>query len=184
MKRKIKIFDMVVCGLFSAICCVFSVITIPIGVVPVSLGILGVVFAGALLGPSKGFVSVLVYLLLGLFLPVFSGGQTGLSIYANITGGYVWSYLFVVIVVGLICKITTQNKWSSFFITVFACVVGMLICYTCGTAQFMVITGYNLKSSLTACVFPFVPFDVIKCIVVGVVAPLLKSPLCKLGYLK
>lgn len=184
MKRKNKIFDMVVCGLFSAICCVFSVITIPIGVVPVSLGILGVVFTAALLGPSKGFVSVLIYLLLGLFLPIFSGGQTGLSVYLNITGGYVWSYLFVVVVVGLICKIPTKNKFISFVITFCACIVGMLICYTCGTVQFMIITGYGLKASLTACVLPFLPFDLIKCVIVGVVAPLLKSPLCKLGYLK
>ena len=179
-----KIFDMVVCALFAAICCIFSIITIPIGMVPVSLGILEVVFTAVVLGPVKGLISVVVYLLLGLFLPLFSGGQTGLSTYANITGGYVWSYLIVVVVVGLICKIPTKNKVLEIIVSILACAVGVVICYTCGTIQFMAITKYDLNASLAACVIPFLTFDAIKCVIAGVVGPLLKIALRKSGYMK
>lgn len=179
-----KIFDMVVCALFAAICCIFSIITIPIGMVPVSLGILAVVFTAVVLGPVKGLISVVVYLLLGLFLPLFSGGQTGLSTYANITGGYVWSYLIVVVVVGSICKIPTKNKVLEIIVSILACAVGVVICYACGTIQFMAITKYDLNASLAACVIPFLPFDAIKCVIAGVVGPLLKIALRKSGYMK
>ena len=181
---KSKISDMVVCALFAAVCCICSVIAIPMGAVPFSLGILGVIFTGVVLGPVKGLISVTVYLLLGLFLPLFSGAQNGISAYPGITGGYIWSYLIVVLVVGLISRIPFKNKVLEMVVSTLGCALGIVICYACGTIQFMAITGYGLEASLTACVIPFMPFDAIKCVIAGVSGPLLKLALNKAGFLK
>lgn len=184
IKEKNKVFNMVICGLFAAICCIFSVIAIPIGMVPVSLGNLAIFFAGVVLGPGKGIVSVSVYLALGLFLPIFSGGQNGISAYFGLTGGYVWSYFLVVLVVGVISRINIKNRVLEIIVSILGCGVGMLICLICGTIQFMAITGYDLYPSLTACVIPFIPFDIIKCVIAGVIGTVLKNTLKKAGYLK
>ncbi len=101
-----------------------------------------------------------------------------------ITVGYVWSYLIVVVVVALICKIPTKNKVLEIIVSILACAVGVVICYACGTIQFMAITKYDLNASLAACVIPFLPFDAIKCVIAGVVGPLLKIALRKSGYMK
>ena len=176
---KNKIFEMTLCGLFAAVCCIFSVITIPIGSVPISFGILAIVFTGTVLGPVKGLISVIVYLLLGLFLPIFSGGQNGVAVYFGLTGGYVWSYIIVVLVVGFLTKIQFRNRVAEIIANSIFCFVGVIICYICGTIQFMLLTGYDLENSLIACVYPFIPFDIIKCIIAGVVGSVLKLILKK-----
>jgi biotin transport system substrate-specific component len=183
-KNKTKIFDMVVCALFAAICCVLSPITVPIGLIPVSLGILAVLFTAQVLGPVKGLVSVAVYLALGLFLPLFSGGNNGIAAYFGMTGGYIWSYLIVVVVVGLLTKIHFKHKLAEIIANVVFCLVGVAICYFCGTIQFMLITKYDISSSLAACVIPFIPFDIIKCVIAGVAGPLIRTALIRSGYLK
>ena len=60
-----KVKTMVICAIFAAILCVFSVLTIPIGPVPISMGILGVMLTAIILGPKKGTIAVIVYILLG-----------------------------------------------------------------------------------------------------------------------
>ena len=42
------------------------------------------------------------------------------------------------------------------------CVVGCAACYVLGTIWFMVLTGLDLPTSLTYCVIPYLPGDVIK----------------------
>lgn len=178
-KGKSKIYDMVVCALFAAICCVLSPIAIPIGPVPVSLGLLAIIFTGVVLGPIKGAISVLVFFIIGLFIPVFTGGQVGFSAFAGPTGGYAWSYLIVVVVVGFLTKIPVKNKILEIIATIFFCMVGIAVCYFFGTLQFMAVMNTNLTASLSACVIPFIPFDIGKCIVAGVAGPLLKTALKK-----
>ena len=176
-KTRLKIHDMVLCSLFAAVCCVLSTVTIPIGAVPVGFGILAVVFTAAVLGPVRGFISVAVYLMLGLFLPLFSGGQNGFSAYPSHTGGYIWSYLLVALAVGALTRIKLKNKVLEAVMYSVFCFAGILICYVCGTAQFMLVTGYDLQSSLAACIYPFVLFDIAKCVLTGMTAPIIKSAL-------
>ena len=66
-------------ALCAALLCVLSPMSIPLpGGVPISLATLAAAFAGALLGPKYGTLSVLLYLLLGAFgLPVFAGYSAG-----------------------------------------------------------------------------------------------------------
>ncbi len=182
--KKSKIYDMVVCALFAAICCVLSPISVPIGPVPVSLGLLAVIFTGVVLGPVRGVISVAVFFILGLFLPVFTGGHVGFSTFVGPTGGYAWSYIIVVFVVGLLTQIRFNNKIVEIIANVFFCIIGVVICYFFGTIQFMLVMNTNLSYSLGVCVVPFIPFDIVKCLIAGIAGPPIKSALSKVGYIK
>ncbi|MCH5202597.1 MAG: biotin transporter BioY [Oscillospiraceae bacterium] len=178
-KRKSRNYNMLVCALFAAICCVLSPIAIPIGPVPISLGLFAIIFTGVVLGPLKGAISVLVFFLIGLFFPVFTGGQVGFSAFVGPTGGYAWSYLLVVVVVGFLTKIPIKNKVLEIIATIFFCMAGIATCYFFGTLQFMVVMNTNLTAAISACVIPFIPFDFGKCVVAGVMGPMLKVALKK-----
>ncbi|MGN1051550.1 MAG: biotin transporter BioY [Acutalibacteraceae bacterium] len=184
-RKNSNIFNMVVCALFASVMCVLSPITIPIGPVPISLGILGVMFTAVVLGPIRGIVSVVVFLLIGVCgVPIFSGGNSGIATLLGPTGGYVWSYLLVVIVVGFLCNLKIfQNKTFNILQIIISCFIGVLVCYTGGTIQFMLLMKTDIAYSISVCVAPFVVFDIIKCIIAGVVGYAVRYTLLKAGYL-
>ena len=59
---------MALIGVMTAVICVLAPLSIPIPVspVPLSLATLAVMLAGCLLGPRRGAVSVILYLLIGI----------------------------------------------------------------------------------------------------------------------
>ena len=64
-------------GVVTAVTCVLGPMALPIGPVPISLTNLVIYFSLYVLGMRNATISYLVYLLIGLFLPVFSGGAGG-----------------------------------------------------------------------------------------------------------
>lgn len=62
------------CAIFTALVAVCSQITIPLPLIPINLALFAVYLAGALLGPWRGALSLLVYLLLAAVgVPVMAG---------------------------------------------------------------------------------------------------------------
>ena len=147
-------------ALLCALLCVLSVITVPIGAVPVTLGILGVFLCGMLLPTRHACLAVFGYLLLGAFgLPIFSSMQGGVGILFGITGGFLWGYLPAVFVLS-----STHRRFTNRSILMELCsgLLSLMLCYTCGTLQFMLLTSSSIGAALTTCVAPFVIFDLIK----------------------
>lgn len=68
-------------------------IHVPHSPVPITGQTLGVVLAGATLGARRGAASQLVYLLLGLFLPIYAGGTSGFSVLQSGNGGYIVGFV-------------------------------------------------------------------------------------------
>ncbi len=175
-----KTKTMVLCAIFAAILCIFSVMTIPIGPVPISMGIFGVMLTAIILGPKNSVISVVVYLLLGIIgLPIFSKFQSGIPVLAGPTGGYVWSYIIVAFVIGLITRKLPQNKILALVKIFAACIIGIAICYAAGTAQYMLIANVGLTKALTLCVLPFIPFDIIKAVVAAYLGNVIANALKK-----
>ena len=54
---------------------------------------------------------------------------------------------------------------------IFGEVFGSLILYILGTGWFMFVTGMSLSGALAACVLPFLPGDVLKCITACILIP-------------
>ncbi|MBR6376327.1 MAG: biotin transporter BioY [Oscillospiraceae bacterium] len=157
-----KLLRLVTCGLFAAILCVFSPMVIPVGPVPFAMQIFAVMLCAVTLPWAQAQTSVLVYLLLGLFLPLFSGGKTGLMAIPGPTGGYIWSYLLMVPVIALFRAIPVKNRWAEYAWSLLGCVTAIALCYLCGTVQFSLVTGNSFSHSLAVCVVPFIGFDLVK----------------------
>lgn len=153
-------------ALFAAIIAILSLISVPIGTVPISLGLLGVLISSVCLGPARSALAVLVYLFIGAIgIPVFSGFQAGISVLAGPTGGYLLSYIAVCFVNGGISRLAdNKSRLPALFVTSAGSFLGLIVCYIIGTAFYSLTTGTGFIAALSVCVFPFIPFDVIKCI--------------------
>ena len=68
-------------------------IHVPPSPVPITGQTLAVVIAGAALGARRGMLSQLLYLCLGLFLPVYSDGGSGTEVIFGATGGYLVGFV-------------------------------------------------------------------------------------------
>jgi biotin transport system substrate-specific component len=97
--------DLALIATFAALIAVCSVsAALPFGVngVPVTLQLFGVFLAGAVLGARRGFLTVLLYLVVGAAgLPIFAGGTSGIAPFTGVTGGYLFAFPFAALIVGL-----------------------------------------------------------------------------------
>lgn len=76
--------------------------------VPITLQTLGVMLAGAVLGPWRGAgAMMLLHLLVAAGLPLLSQGSGGLAVYAGPTAGYALGWIPGALVVGAI----VQARW-------------------------------------------------------------------------
>lgn len=150
-------------GIFAAIICVSSFFVIPIGTVPISFTVFAVMLCAIALSPLEAFFASTVYVLMGAVgLPVFSGGSGGFGMLFGITGGYIWSYPLLALIVALFAKINLNNKLLKFAVSFIGCLIGIILCYTLGTFQYILVANTHLYTALGVCVIPFVPIDIIK----------------------
>ena len=92
-------------AVFAALIAVAAIVPgIPVGSVgvPITLQTLAVMLTGLCLGPVRGGLAVLLYLVIGFVgFPVFSKGQSGLGVLAGPSAGYLVAFLVAAVVVGL-----------------------------------------------------------------------------------
>lgn len=163
-------------ALFAAIICIGCFLRIPVGAVPIVLQNALCILTGVLMGGYLGGAPAALFLLAGLIgLPVYSGGTSGVAVWAGPTGGFLPGYLLGAIAAGFIAgrPSVTQKK-----ITVktavrvsLAVLAGMIILYIPGIIHFArwasaagkVPTDKTaLSYTLGACVIPYIPGDLLK----------------------
>lgn len=157
-----KTKDLVLCSIFAAITSILSQISIPIPftTVPLTMQIFSVALTGMVLGSKRGFISIMIYLILGAIgIPVFAQMSGGIAVLVGPTGGFLLGCPFMAFIVGLVCE-----KSSSKIHIMLSMIVGLIVIYIIGTIMFSLITKSSLYQSLLACVLPFVLVDIIKLI--------------------
>ena len=154
-----KIRNMTLCGIFSALLCLCAWLSFPFGDTAITLQTFGVFLCLGTLGGKRGTVSIFVYLLLGAVgLPVFSGMTGGFGVLLGQTGGYLWGFLLL----PLICR-GAAAAGQGRLARIVGMVLGMLACYGLGTAWFVFVSGgTGWITALTMCVLPFLLPDAIK----------------------
>lgn len=116
--------------IFTVLLSAVSPLSLAIGSVPVTLSVLVLVIIGVVLGPWWGLVPVAAYLLLGLVgVPVYSGFASGSAILFGSTGGYLFSFLFIVLLTGLFAR-RLRNPFARFA----GVILGQLAYYLGGVA--------------------------------------------------
>lgn len=159
----LSIREMTYIAMGAVIIAVCSWISIP-ATVPFTLQTFAVCLVTAVFGLKMGVWTVVVYILLGAVgIPVFSGFRGGLGALLGTTGGYIVGFIFTAIIVGLAVKKFGRKP----LVLVVSMVIGILVCYTFGTAWFMVVyaqkTGpIGIMTALGWCVFPYLIPDGIK----------------------
>ena len=145
-------------ALAAAIISVISPWIIPVGPIPVTLCSFAIDLISSVLGGVRGAAAVGIYILLGgVGLPVFSGFAGGLQVVAGATGGYIIGYIPCALIAGGITSLSRKWYWS------FAgMLLGTAVLYAVGTAWYILLSGVELVPALSACVLPFLPFDIVK----------------------
>ena len=155
-------------AIYLAMLCVIGMFAIPLGDnIKVSLQLLMVFIIGL---TASSFVDSLIvtslYLLLGLFAPIYAGFHVGITP----TFGYVISFVVICLPLYFLNKLKIKNQFIRMGL---ACFVSLLICYTIGTLFLMLYLNLNIEKALLISVVPYLPFDLVKIIIAILVVSLL-----------
>lgn len=173
MRTNTKTRDMIMIALFATLTTVGAYISIPLGAVPFTFQTLFVMLSGLILGSKKGFMAMLVYVLMGLVgIPVFANGLAGIAIVFKPTFGYLIGFILASYVIGLVHEKT--NHFVFYFIAPF---IGLIVIYLVGVPYLYYIfntiiypeTPINALTALKYGFFPFIVFDLIKAALAGFV---------------
>ncbi len=176
-----KVKTITTCALFAALMCILGPLSIPIGPVPISLTGLVIYSAVMILGTKPAAISYIIYLLLGIAgLPVFSGFQGGIAKLAGPTGGYLVGNLLMILVCGFIMEKSNRNV----IITLLGMILGTAVNYFFGTAWFVILMECDIPYALGLCVWPFIPFDLVKMLIAVFLGKGIRSTLIKAGVLE
>jgi len=172
-----KIKKMVLAALFAALIAVGSYIRIPVGPIPITLQTFFVLLAAVTLGRKWGLVSVIVYLLVGFIgFPVFTGGGGGIGILFGPTGGYLYSFVLVAYLVGLLSDKLNTKSIPLFIISIFIIsALGSFLILGIGTAHLAVFTGREIYTAFLVGFLPFVAGDLIKSVAVALISPVVRK---------
>lgn len=164
--KKLTTADMSYIALFTVVIAVCSWISVP-ATVPFTLQTFGIFLAVGVLGGKRGTLSVFIYLLLGIIgIPVFAGFKGGIGCILGSTGGYIIGFLFSALTMWATERLWGKYKWM----LALSMLLGLLVCYTIGTAWFIMIytrtTGtIGIWTALGWCVFPYIIPDIIKIVI-------------------
>ena len=166
-KKNFPIKEITLIAQFAALTAVCSWLQVPTAPIPFTMQTFAVFLSVYVLGVGKGFLSVLVFLLLGISgLPVFANFQGGIGVIAGVTGGYLIGFLPAVLVTGLLLRICPEKPVMSFL----SMASGLLICYVFGTIWFIIMSnnggnGITVPSALKTAILPFIIPDIVKIII-------------------
>lgn len=125
-----------------------------IGPVPITLQTLGVALAGLCLGPWRGSLACLLYLMVGMAgLPVFAQGRAGLAVLAAPSAGYLIAFPLAAIVTGLIARRVMQRGLTPATpVLLFGAVVAarLLVIWPLGAAGMSRALGITYPQAITA----------------------------------
>lgn len=125
-----------------------------IGPVPITLQTLGVALAGLCLGPWRGSLACLLYLVVGLAgLPVFAQGRAGLAVLAAPSAGYLIAFPLAAIVTGLIARRVVQRGLTPATPVLLFCAVvaaRLLVIWPVGAAGMARALGISYPQAIVA----------------------------------
>ena len=164
-----KTAEMTKMALMVAMNCVsaYIIIPLPFSLSPLALQTLIVNLTGYVLNAKQAFMTMLVYLLVGLAgVPVFTGGSAGPGKLFGRTGGYIIGFLFTAVFLAYF----RGEKYNFKRYALLGCVIGIPLIYVFGVVQLKLITGMGWDKAIMTGALPFIPLDIVKCLAAAVIA--------------
>lgn len=164
--------DFVAVPLFAALIVALGIMPpIPLGFlpVPITLQTLGVMLAGAMLGPLRGALApALVVVLVVIGLPVLSGGRGGLGVLAGPTAGFLLGWIPGAFATGLLARpilVKRRHDLRGLAGLLLACIVGGIgVVYLCGILWLALVAGIGIGTAAVGSL-AFIPGDLIKAVI-------------------
>ena len=191
-KSGINTRQLTLCAVMAAVMCVIAPISFPIGPISITGGTLTIYLTACLLGPLRGLAATAVYLLAGFVgLPVFSNYMGGAGRLLGPTGGYLVGYLPMMLLAGFAAQYALRRfggrgkkgQALALALQLLGMALATAVLYAFGTAWYCVQAGVGLHSALAACVFPFIPFDLMKMVLALLVGVPVRRRLEQAGLL-
>ena len=159
-QNKLKIQDLCLVGLFSAVLAIMAQISFPMPFgVPITMQSFAVALAGIVLGSRNGALSTFIYMLVGLIgLPVFANFTGGWQSLVGPTGGFILSFPIMAYIIGLGTELRSKQKYMYWI----GIILGNILNLICGTLMFCVLTKSTLLVGFTTCILPFIPASILK----------------------
>lgn len=164
-----KTAEMTKMALMVAMNCVsaYIIIPLPFSLSPLALQTLIVNLTGYVLNAKQAFMTMLVYLLVGLAgVPVFTGGSAGPGKLFGPTGGYIIGFLFTAVFLAYF----KGEKYNFKRYALLGCVIGIPLIYVFGVVQLKLITCMPWDKAILTGALPFIPLDIVKCLAAAVIA--------------
>jgi biotin transport system substrate-specific component len=154
--------DICFMGIFTASIAVMAQISIPMPLgVPMTMQTFAVSLAGVMLGAKRGFLSAVIYVLLGIAgFPVFANFSGGLGTVLGPSGGFIISFPIMAALTGF----GSDRGARALAVGLLA---GAVVNFAAGAAMFSAVTGKGLDVAFAACVLPFIPTAVVKAVAAG-----------------
>ena len=171
MKINSKATDICQIAMGTIIITICAWIMIPTAV-PFTLQTFGIFAILLLFGGKKGFLSVCLYILMGLMgIPVFSGFAAGPAVFLSVSGGYLIGFVLMSLVYWFCsgCFIRIRG------IKVVSLVLGLVMCYIIGSVCLSFIYGgpAMFYKAFMVGVVPFIIPDAIKLILAVTVSKMI-----------
>lgn len=180
-KKKIDVQSMIKIALCITILSVSSYLVLPLPFTPIvlSLHTVAVNLIGLILKPKHAACTLSVYLLMGLIgLPVFSGGSGGAGKLFGPTGGFYFGFLLAVILISLLKG--KQIRFTRYaLVTIF---LGIPAQHLLAILFMCLHNGFQVKAAVLTVSLPFIPGDILKCLIASAIGVALNKVLEKTPY--
>jgi biotin transport system substrate-specific component len=128
-----------------------------------------VMLAGAVLGARRGFLAVLLLLVLvAVGLPLLAGGRGGLGVFATPSVGFLVGWPIAAFVIGWLSErggSTYRLAWGV-VANIFG---GIVVLYALGIVGIAAVTGVSVQTA-TVSTWVFLPGDLVKAVLAALVA--------------
>jgi biotin transport system substrate-specific component len=153
-------------------------IPVPGSPVPITGQTFSVLLVGGALGFRRGVLATLLYLVMGLFLPVYADHRQGIAIIGSLkdgqlvlgaTGGYLLGFVVAGGLVGRLAELGWDRALGG---ALAAMAIGNLVIYALGVPWLMAAVGWDLATALDKGVIPFLLGDAVKLVLAAGLFPL------------
>lgn len=133
--------------------------------VPITLQTVGVYGSGLFLGWRNGFLAQALYLLLGLFAPVFAGNGYGVAYLSGaVSAGYLLAYPVTAMLIGYL-----SARWNTLAGSTVSMIAGSLLMFAVGVSWLHVAAHHaTWQQSIVDGWLRFVPIDLAKIMLIGI----------------
>jgi len=175
--------DLLLVGAGAGITAIAAQLVLPFWPIPLTGQTFAVLLVGSLLGPARGALSMVLYIVLGVTgVPVFADGHSG-SLVGYGPGGFVLGFIAVAALSGFLA----QRGWDRRILTTMASfVAGTVMLYAIGLPWFYVVISHfptatmsehfgttdALQATLTGGLYPYLVGDLLKAVIAAAVLPL------------